>query len=133
VHEGQILRTRGWLRLVATEDNDCEYHMQLTLSRTSTSSLIVEVANDDAASIHSTFVRARAKEVRAWVRDELFAGNPPPESGRVLSPPVFVDVVGQLFFDSAHGERDARGKAGMPAATRWELHPVLKISRATPP
>jgi hypothetical protein len=133
VHEGQILRTRGWLRLVATEDNDCEYHMQLTLTRSSTRSFIVEVAKDDTASIHSVFVRGKAKEVRAWIRDELFEGREPPEGGRVISPPVFVDIVGQLFFDSAHGEHDARGKAGMPAATRWELHPVLTISGATPP
>jgi hypothetical protein len=133
VHEGQILRTRGWLRLVATEDNDCEYHMQLTLTRTSKPSLIVEVAKDDAASIHSAFVRGKARAVRAWIRDELFAGSEPPGAGRVISPPVFVEVVGQLFFDSAHGEHDARGKAGMPAATRWELHPVLTISGATPP
>ena len=129
VHEGQILRTRGYLRLVATEDNDCEYHIQLTLTPRSSRSFIVEVAKDDAASIRSTFVRGRAKEVRAWIRDELFAGNEPPGSGRLISPPVFVEVVGQLFFDSAHGTKDKRGKAGMPAATRWELHPVLAIAR----
>ena len=133
VHEGQILRTRGWLRLVATEDNDCEYHIQLTRTRTSKPSFIVEVAKDDAASIHSTFVREKAKVVRQWIRDELFGSDEPPGDGRLISPPVYVEVTGQLFFDSAHGEHDARGKKGMPAATRWELHPILTIARATPP
>jgi hypothetical protein len=133
VHEGQILRTRGWLRLVATEDNDCEYHIQLTRTRTSKPSFIVEVAKDDAASIGSTFVRAKANAVRQWIRDELFGGDEPPEGGRLISPPVYVEVTGQLFFDSAHGVNDARGKKGMPAATRWELHPILTIARATPP
>lgn len=133
VHEGQILRTRGYLRLVATEDNDCEYHMQLTLGPRTKRSLIVEVAKDDATSIRSTFVRARAREVRTWIRDELFQGDEPPEGGRLVTPPVYVEVVGQLFFDSAHGAHDARGKMGMPAATRWELHPVLKIARAPAP
>jgi hypothetical protein len=133
VHEGQILRTRGYVRLVATEDNDCEYHLQLTLRPDSDTSFIVEVAKDDATSIHSTFVRGRAKEVRAWVRDELLAGSEPPEGGRLIAPPVFVEVVGQLFFDSAHGKHDARGKMGMPAATRWELHPVLRIAKVPPP
>jgi hypothetical protein len=133
VHEGQILRTRGWLRLVATEDNDCEYHMQLTRTRTSDSSFIVEVAKDDAASIRSTFVRGKAKAVRTWIRDTLFNGDEPPEKGRVLPTPVYVEVAGQLFFDSAHAKKDKRGKEGMPATTRWELHPVLSIARATPP
>jgi hypothetical protein len=85
VHEGQILRTRGYLRLVATEDNDCEYHMQLTLTPRTKRSLIVEVAKDDAASIHSAFVRARAREVRTWIRDELFQGNEPPEAGSFVT------------------------------------------------
>lgn len=35
VKEGDIVRTKGWLRLIATEDNDCEYHMQLTLTKSS--------------------------------------------------------------------------------------------------
>lgn len=133
VHEGQILRTRGYLRLVATEDNDCEYHIQLTLSPRSKASLIVEVAKDDAVSIHSTFVRARAREVRTWIRDELLGGHEPPEGARLITPPAYVEVVGQLFFDSAHGERDRRGKLGMPAANRWELHPVLAIKAVRAP
>jgi hypothetical protein len=46
VHEGQILRTRGYLRLVATESNDCEDHIQLTLAASPKRSLIVEVAKE---------------------------------------------------------------------------------------
>ena len=130
VHEGQLIRTRGYLRLVATEDNDCEYHIQLTTTPQATSSLIVEVAKEDAVSIPSAFVRARAKEVRAWIRNSLFQGAEPPGGGKLVTPPVYVEVVGQLFFDSAHGKNDARGKHGMPSRTRWELHPVLFITRA---
>src|SRR4051812_40576221 len=32
IKEGDMVKTRGWLRLIATEDNDCEYHLQLTLT-----------------------------------------------------------------------------------------------------
>ena len=131
--EGQMVRTRGWLRLVATEDNDCEYHMQLTLSRTSKRSFIVEVSKDDATSIHSAFVRSHAKTVRAFVRSTLFNGDEPPEDAKALDDPVYVEVVGQLFLDSAHSVNGQRGKAGMPAATLWELHPVLAIKRAPEP
>src|SRR5438105_2152215 len=58
--EGKIVRTKGWLRLVATESNDCEYHIQLTRTKSADSCFIVEIARDDAASIHSTWVRGRA-------------------------------------------------------------------------
>jgi hypothetical protein len=49
--EGDMVKTRGCFRLVATEDNDCEYHMQLTRTKSSKPSFSVEVAKDDATSI----------------------------------------------------------------------------------
>jgi hypothetical protein len=133
VKEGDMVRTRGWLRLIAAEDNDCEYHLQLTRTKQGTSSFIIEVSKDDATSIHSTFVRAKAKAVRAFIRDEANGGDPPPEGGKTLDTPIYVEVAGQLFLDSAHGKNDKRGKGGMPAATLWEIHPVLEIKHATAP
>lgn len=131
--EGDMVRTSGWLRLIATEDNDCEYHLQLTDSRTSTRSLIVEIPKDDTISIRSKFVRGKAAVARAFIRDSVNSGAEPPEGGEKLNQPVYVDVVGQLFLDSAHGINDARGKAGMPATTLWEIHPVLAIKSARAP
>ena len=133
IQEGELVRTRGWLRLIATEDNDCEYHLQLTLSATSTRSFIIEVAKDDATSIRSAWVRSKAGKVRAFVRDEVNGGKEPPEGGKTLADPLYVEVVGQLFYDSAHGKNDKRGKAGMPAATLWELHPVVEIKASRAP
>jgi len=72
-------------------------------------------------------VRGRATKVRSFIRDSVNGGNEPPESGKTLGAPVLVEVVGQLFYDSAHGIHDKRGKGGMPAATLWELHPVMDI------
>jgi hypothetical protein len=47
--EGDLITTNGWLHLVALEDNDCEYHIQLSNSATDGNHcLIVEVAKDDA-------------------------------------------------------------------------------------
>ena len=133
IREGDMIRTRGWLRLIATEDNDCEYHLQLTLSDTSTQSFIIEAGKDDATSVKSKFVRGKVASVRAFIRDETNAGNEPPEGGKLLDTPQFVEVVGQLFLDSAHGKNDKRGKGGMPAATLWELHPVLVVKHAKAP
>jgi hypothetical protein len=133
VKEGDMIRTRGWLRLIATEDNDCEYHLQLTQTKASKNSVIIEVSKDDATSIKSAFVRGKAKTVRAFIRDEANGGEEPPEGGKVLDPPIYVEVAGQLFLDSAHGKNDKRGKGGMPAATLWEIHPVLAIKHGTAP
>src|SRR5213596_1695245 len=88
VKEGDIVRTRGWLRLIATEDNDCEYHLQLTLSDTSTSSFIIEAGKDDATSVKSKFVRSKVATARAFIRDETNGGNEPPEGGKVLDTPL---------------------------------------------
>jgi hypothetical protein len=42
---------------------------------------------------------------------------------------VHVRVVGQLFYDAAHGGNcDSRGKKGMQAANCWELHPVISMT-----
>jgi hypothetical protein len=131
LQEGQIVRTKGWLRLVATESNDCEYHIQLTRTTSADSCFIVEIARDDATSIQSTWVRNRAAIVRQWFHDHVTNGAEPTTDS--LATPVYVEVVGQLFFDSAHGPHDARGKKGMHATTRWELHPILSIKAATPP
>jgi len=133
VKEGDIVRTRGFLRLVATSDNDCEYHIQLTTTASATSSFIVEIARESAASIKSTFVRGKAAAVRKFIRDDINGGREPSEAGRTIVPPVFVEVAGQLFFDSGHSPNDQRGKAGMPAATLWEIHPILSIKRARAP
>lgn len=77
-------------------------------------------------------MRGRAAIVREAARS-VSGDAAPPEGGELLDPPVYVEVVGQLFLDSAHGVNDARGKKGMPAATLWETHPVLDLMGATPP
>lgn len=132
--EGDVVATEGWLHLVALEDNDCEYHIQLSKSATDGDKcLIVEVAKDDAVSIHDADLRARAGDVRAFVRDRLLKGREPSGSGSIMQHPVYVRVVGQLFYDDAHVGDDPRGKRGMKAATLWELHPIVSMEFARPP
>jgi hypothetical protein len=46
----------------------------------------------------------------------------------------FVRVTGQLFFDDSHAKRpEERGKKGMPAATAWEVHPIVALKFAPKP
>lgn len=131
--EGDIISTTGYLRLVATEGNDCEYHIQISASPTDSSSVvIVEIAKDDATSIADPTLRENSTTVRNWVRTKLLNGAEPGSSGNVMRHPVFVRVTGQLFYDDAHVGDRPRGKKGMKAGSLWEIHPITALAFASP-
>jgi hypothetical protein len=135
VNEGEILTVTGYLYLVATEDNDCEYHIQLSNQPRSTTDkpqssdecLIVEVARPDAFS--DAALQQKAQAVRDYIKTKLLANAEPGPSGNVMQHAVYVQVRGQLFFDDAHLKKDGtpelRGKRNMKSATLWELHPIV--------
>jgi hypothetical protein len=141
--EGDSVTLEGFLYLVATEANDCEYHIQIADNpRTAANPplgsdlcVIVEVARPDTFS--DPGLRQKAAAARAFVRTRLTQGNEPGAAGNVMSRATFVRVTGQLFFDDAHlkkdGTMDLRGKKGMKSNTLWELHPVFDIQFAIPP
>jgi len=142
VKEGDFLTVRGYLYLVATEDNDCEYHIQLTdQPRTTTDKpaagdlcVIVEVARPD--SFQDPELQKRAQAVRDLIKTKLTANTEPVSAGNIMRHAVFVQVTGQLFYDDAHlksdGTPEPRGKRDMKSNTLWELHPVLDLQFATP-
>ena len=126
--EGDKISTAGYFRLVATEGNDCEYHMQVSVGPADSAVMIVEVAKDDDASIADPALRALAGQVRAFVRTKLVAGNEPSGTGNIMQHDVYVRMTGQLFFDDFHIGSPPRGKKGMKSPTLWELHPVTQIA-----
>lgn len=149
VKEGDLVSITGFLFLVATEDNDCEYHIQISATVpdfTAASSshpvilddcIIVEVARPDAFA--DPKLSKAAETTRAWIREKLkltsrTSGNEPSGGGNMMQHPVFVRVSGQLFFDDAHllkdGGSQPRGKHGLRTNTLWELHPVTAIDFA---
>lgn len=150
VKEGDLVTITGYLFLVATEDNDCEYHIELSAKAPDMSAassknpvmvddcIIVEVARPDAFS-DATLQKA-ADTTRQWIREKLKlsgqSGAEPAADGSLMSHPVFVTVTGQLFFDDAHLEKDGssqpRGKHGLRTNTLWELHPIVAINFAKP-
>jgi hypothetical protein len=140
--EGQIVRTRGYLRLIAGED-DGDYHMQLsTTPDTFDNCLVVEVPNDDKTFIaRSPDLIPLAKSVRDWVATGLKLTKDPLGRILVMQKPPYVEVTGQLFFDAEHqaamGKGDFRGKSingkQLPSKTSWELHPVIKMAFAPVP
>jgi hypothetical protein len=143
VKEGDFLTVRGYLYLVATEDNDCDYHIQLTdQPRTTTDKptpsdlcVIVEVARPD--SFQDPELQKRAQAVRDRIKTKLLVNQEPVPTGNVMQHAVYVQVTGQLFFDDAHLNNDGtpqpRGKRDMKSNTLWELHPVLAFQFATAP
>lgn len=133
LREGQLISTKGWVHLVAGEA-DGDYHIQISASPTSGDDcLIVEVPEDDRDFTVDARVRSAAEEVRTWFREKILKGREPSASGSVMQHPVFVEVVGALFYDDAHVGDQPRGKKGMKAATLWELHPVMSIRFAPKP
>jgi hypothetical protein len=138
--DGQIIRTRGYLRIVAGEP-DGDYHVQLTATPdTMENSVVVEVPKDDAEFVSSAELRDAVKTVRQWIVTNLRTGDP---TGRVVHivHPVYVEVQGQLFFDAEHqsalDKGVFRGKSidhvQLPSKTCWEIHPVTSVIFVTKP
>ena len=127
LREGEIVSTRGWLRLVA-HPGDGDYHLQLTPSPTQTAgALIVEIPDSDRTP--DGRLRPIVSAVRRFVRDDLLGGEKPKKKGTLLPQPVEVTVTGALFYDDAHVGEPPRGKRGETAGTLWEIHPVTSIAR----
>jgi len=131
IHEGEIITTKGWVHLVATEGNDCEYHIQVSDDPTvGDNCLIVEVPMDDAISIKSPVLREQANAVREFVRRRFTKGPEPSAGGIVMMHQAYVYITGQLFYADAHIGGQPQGKKGMKAATLWEIHPITAMSFA---
>lgn len=126
--EGKLVRVRGWLRLIAV-DPDCDYHIQLTPTKTGTTgTVIVEVPNPEASYEKSAELRDSASAVREFLKTRILKGKDPAGGKGSLIGSAYVEVVGQLFMDAHHLPHcDGRGKQGMAASTCWEVHPVVAM------
>ena len=139
--EGDIVRTTGWVRLVAGE-GDGDFHLQITDTLdTFDNSLVVEVPKDDPKFVaDAPDVITAAKGVREFVIAKLLNGVDPTGKTMVIGK-AFVEVQGQLFFDSEHQAAMAggvfRGKSihgkQLPSKTSWEIHPITSIGFAVRP
>jgi hypothetical protein len=135
VNEGAILQTTGWLYLVATETDDCDYHIQISdKPRTSSdpptaqdNCIVVEAPRPDF--VQNADLKQRVATIRAYIKTKLLKDKEPSNNGSVMAHAVCVQVTGQLFYDDSHlgknGEKELRGKRGMHSHTLWELHPLV--------
>jgi len=134
--EGDLVTTTGWLYLVATEKDDCDYHIQISLEpRTTTDKpqesddcLIVEAPRPDFAS--GDALTANVTTERDFIKTKILAGKEPSSTASVMQHPVCVTATGQLFYDDAHESGQLRGKKHMSSHTLWELHPITSFKFA---
>jgi hypothetical protein len=110
--EGDMIRVSGWLHLVAYE-TDGDYHVQISNSDTSGDHcLIIEVPYPTYVK-HAPNLKAKCTAVRNFLKSHLPGKKYPSTGGTVLPKPIYVTVVGQLFYDDSHVGDPPRGKIGL--------------------
>jgi hypothetical protein len=146
VAEGEIVRTRGFMRVVAGEE-DGDYHIQISETNdTFDNCLIVEVPKADPDLIkNSPAVIDAARQVRSFLIARITNGKDPEGHTLTIKGPAFVEVTDQLFFDAEHeaamSKNKFRGKSiglganrtQLASKTSWEIHPITKIEFAPRP
>jgi len=136
VKEGDLVTTTGWIYLVATEKDDCDYHIQISPeARTTTNKplasddcIIVEAPRPDFISGND--LSTKVGQERDFIKSKLLLGKEPSNTGSVMQHAVCVTVTGQLFYDDAHQTGQTRGKKLMSSHTLWELHPITAFTIA---
>jgi hypothetical protein len=130
LREGQLVAVRGWVQLIKTAPDDCDYHIQITPDQAGrTGTVIVEIPMPDASHVRNKALRGLLTRERGLIRNQLRLAREP---GTVhIDGRAYMEFVGALFFDGPHYPHcDARG-SGTPAVTCWEVHPVIS-SRFVP-
>jgi hypothetical protein len=124
--EGDLVKTEGYLWLVAYEDNDGEYHIQVSGNdSTGNNCLIVEVP--DPVNTNDAALKTKYEKVRTFIKDKVLHGIVPGKSGNLIGGRAYVYVKGQLFFDASHTHNQMRGKKGMRSNSLWEIHPIVEM------
>jgi hypothetical protein len=140
--EGDLITTKGWMKLVAFEHSgpDGDYHIQLRTDSTwGDTCFIIEIPYEDFIE-NDAALKDSCRNAREFVRERILenVNKEPSTKGNVIGK-AYVRVTGALFFDSHHiNANPLRGKKGkmtepMKSYTCWELHPVTHIEFAKRP
>jgi hypothetical protein len=131
--EKQVFTIQGDLWRAKIEDNDCDYHLEITMPGEGKDAdrVIVEVPQDSA------FMTARTA-----VRQALLThgeGDLDIKKSIDLRGSIPIEVTGLAFFDAFHYSRAnpkrGHGHGTAMVATLWELHPAwhVKVLTGAPP
>jgi len=126
--EGDIISVRGWIHLIAAEE-DGDYHIQIAQTQNSQARcFIVEVPRPAQRFVKDARVRKAAAVVRKAIQSRALSGKDLKlGAARSLKSPVFAKVTGQFFYDDWHIGDKPRGKKGCKSPTVTEVHPVMRI------
>jgi hypothetical protein len=123
--ETKAFELRGDVWRFVMEDNDCDYHLEVSEPGGSSSDdrVIVEISNNRFAS---TARKTFEKELAKMRTDKLVSGDK-------FKEPMHIVVKGIAFFDGAHFSTKHPTKVGFKHGTEkvqtlWELHPVYELS-----
>jgi len=127
--EKQVYTLEGDLWRVIVEDNDCDFHFELTTPGHSKTAPRVIVEIPQGLAYAST---------RENIIQELTANGYSLSVGKsiTMDEPLRVSVTGYAFYDSAHYSKKNPQKGHSHGTayvgTLWELHPVWKVAFASP-
>jgi hypothetical protein len=124
-YETKVFRVDGDLWLVKMEDNDNEYHLEISRrgGGPKGNRIIVEIPPDPA------YAGTRRTLLSLLPGNYVFKQR----TSRTFTKPIPVRVTGYAFYDGAHWtKKDVQGHYHGSAytATLWEIHPIWKIERA---
>jgi hypothetical protein len=122
--ENQAFTITGDLWRVIIEDNDCDFHFEITTpgQPKTAARIIVEVPQGDAYA-----------EVRSSLLKELTANGYELAVAKsiTLDDPLRVTVTGFAFYDAAHyskkNPKKGHSHGTVYVGTLWELHPVWAV------
>ncbi len=142
LREGDIVTVRGWLHLVALE-NDGDYRIQISDDpELGYQTIIARVPLNDSKFVKSPILRARLNDIRQQLSvaatgfvyyvareggSNVLKRREAAEAGTVIVPAMQVEVTGQLFYDNGLISDAQKGKKGMRVVTHWTLHPVSNL------
>jgi hypothetical protein len=132
LHEGELVSITGYVQLIKTSPDDCDYHIQLTpTAKGDSGTIIVEIPDPDAAHVSDPDLRALLTAARDSIHKQLKLTKEPGSGGVQIGGRAYMEFQGALFFDGPHESNCAGRGTGTPAVTCWELHPVV-LTRFAP-
>lgn len=116
--EDSLYVLEGYLWMVKTEENDCDFHMEIGTKTGTGTRMIVEVPKENTTVQNK--IKQRLGSLGLHIKGCHFSGDSHFKTG------LAVTVTGLGFYDASHQPNTNHGDAHTKKYS-WELHPVKDI------
>src|SRR6185437_358960 len=100
--EGQLVSVTGWVRLIKTSSDDCDYHIQIEPTKSGHDGMvIVEIPEPDSRHVTDPALRGTLETARTDMLQDLKLAKEPSKSGNKIGS-AYMTIEGALFFDGPH-------------------------------